>query len=58
MTKINEMPSYANEYTYIVACKSDYYGEYWFYGAYNNKKLAERIAEICNGTVFNSLDVK
>jgi len=51
MMNIHEMPAYANEYNYIVVYKCDYYGEYWFYGAYNNKKVAERIASI----VYNAV---
>ena len=51
MMNIREMPAYANEYAYIVVYKSDYYGDYWFYGAYNNKKVAERIANI----VYNAI---
>ena len=52
---INNMPSYANEYNYIVACKSD--DEYWFYGAYNNKEKAEEVANNYEGVVFSNLEI-
>lgn len=50
---INNMPSYANEYTYIVACEDC--GEYWFYGAYDNLAKAEMVANDCEGVVLNNL---
>lgn len=51
---INNMPSYANEYTYIVACEDC--GEYWFYGAYNDLAKAEMVANDCEGVVLNNLE--
>ena len=55
MMNINNMPSYANEYAYIVACECD--NEYWFYGAYNDKGQAEQVATDCEGVVFNNLEI-
>jgi len=52
---INNMPSYANEYNYIVACEYD--NEYWFYGAYNNKEKAEEVANNYEGVVFSNLEI-
>lgn len=47
---INNMPTYAKDYKYIVARYVD--GEYWFYGAYNEKDRAMRVAlQVC-GTWF------
>ena len=40
MTKINNLPTYATEYRYIVARAID--GAFWFYGAYNDGEKAER----------------
>ena len=34
MTKINNLPTYAKNYKYIVARLID--GDWWFYGAYND----------------------
>jgi len=59
MMNIHEMPSYASEYLYIVVYKCEYNNEYWFYGAYNNKKLVERIATdiLGYGIVLNNLKI-
>ena len=50
MTKINNLPTYANEYKYIVVREID--GEWWFYGAYNEGSKAEHAAVECNGEIF------
>ena len=50
MTKINNLPTYATEYKYLVAREID--GELWFYGAYNEGSRAERAAVECNGEIF------
>lgn len=50
MTKINNLPTYATEYRYIVARAID--GAFWFYGAYNDGEKAERAAIECGGEIF------
>ena len=52
MTKINNLPTYAKNYKYIVARLID--GGWWFYGAYNDGTKAERAAIECDGEIFRS----
>lgn len=52
MTKINNLPTYATEYRYIVARAID--GAFWFYGAYNDGEKAERAAIECDGEIFRN----
>ena len=52
MTKINNLPAYAQDYKYIVARLID--GGWWFYGAYNDGSKAERAAVECGGEIFRS----
>lgn len=47
---INNLPTYANNYKYIVVRLVD--GEYWFYSAYNNGRLAEKVAFEINGEII------
>jgi hypothetical protein len=49
MTKINNLPSYAMDYTYIVTRLVG--GEHWFYGAYDSYAKAEAVAEEIGGYV-------
>lgn len=50
--KINNLPTYANEYKYIVASRVD--GELWFWGAYNDRDKAYSVAcEIWGEVVTN-----
>lgn len=55
MKNINNLPTYAAEYAYVVATESD--NEYWFYGAYSERAKAEAAAYDCDGKVFNSLEM-
>ena len=52
MTKINNLPTYATEYKYIVARAID--GAFWFYGAYNDGAKAEQAAIECDGEIFRN----
>jgi hypothetical protein len=47
---INNLPDYANEYTYVVATTVD--GELWFYGAYNLRSKAFEAASACGGVII------
>lgn len=49
---INNLPTYANEYPYIVARRVD--GELWFWGAYDNRNEANRIALEIGGEVVTN----
>ena len=40
--KINNLPQYATERKYIVVRKVD--GEYWFYGAWDDRHTANEVA--------------
>ena len=42
MMNINNMPRYAENYDYIVARRVD--GEYWFWGAWNDRDRANEVA--------------
>lgn len=49
--KIKNVPDYAFDYEYVVACWVD--EEWWFYGAYNDEEKADKIAnELFNADVF------
>lgn len=50
--KINNVPTYANEYNYIVAERID--GELWFWGAWNDGNKANEVALEINGEVFQN----
>ena len=48
---INNIPTYANEYKYIVARRVD--GKLWFWGAWNDRDKANDAAEeLGNGVVL------
>lgn len=48
---INNIPTYANEYKYIVARRVD--GKLWFWGAWNDRDKANDVAEeLGNGVVL------
>ena len=49
---IDNMPSYAKDYEYIVARLVDC--ELWFYGAYDSKDKAEEVAYEIEGLVVHS----
>lgn len=49
---INNLPNYSENYAYIVAREVD--GEYWFWGAYNDRNKANEIAENIGGEVFEN----
>lgn len=53
---IKNMPSYADDYEFIVARLVD--GEYWFYGAYANGWEADKIAFGIGGTVFHNVRIQ
>lgn len=46
---INNLPTYANEYKYIVARRVD--GELWFWGAWNDRNKANEVAIEIGGEV-------
>ena len=49
---INNLPTYANEYKYIVVRRVD--GELWFWGAWNDRNKANEVAlEIFGEVVTN-----
>lgn len=49
---INNLPTYANEYKYIVARECD--NEFWFYGAFDESDRANRAAKEVGGVVFTN----
>lgn len=51
MMNINGIPSYAEEMNYIV-CREVEVGEFWFWGAWNDRNEANTIAEEIGGVVF------
>ena len=53
--RINNKPSYANDYEFIVAREID--GEYWFYGAYADGFKADRVAMEIDGIVFHNVRI-
>ena len=56
MVKINNKPTYADNYEWIVAYVS--YGEYWFYGAYTNGYVANKVACEMDGELIYNEDYK
>lgn len=52
---VNNMPTYAKEYNYIVARECD--GEYWFYGAYETADRANRVAVEVGGVVVDNATI-
>ena len=49
---INNLPTYATDYRYIVARRID--GELWFYGAWDDANTANKVAlEIGGETIDN-----
>ena len=50
--KINNLPSYATDYPFIVASIID--DELWFYGAYRDSSKAEQVALSIDGIAINS----
>lgn len=56
MMTVQNVPEYAKNYEYIVARHVD--GEYWFWGAWNDRNKANTIAiELKNGVVFHVEDL-
>lgn len=49
---INNLPTYANEYKYIVARRVD--GELWFWGAWNDLNKANEVALEIGGEVVTN----
>lgn len=50
---INNVPDYANDYRFIVARYVD--GEYWFWGAWNDRNKANEVAiELGDASVFEN----
>lgn len=49
---INNLPTYANEYKYIVVRRVD--GELWFWGAWNDRDKANEIASEIGGEVVTN----
>lgn len=49
MSKVNNFPTYAAQYKYIVTRL--YNGEHWFWGAYNDYFKAEQVVEEIGGYV-------
>ena len=54
---INNKPAYADDYEFIVARKVD--DEFWFWGAYENGFIADRIAsEIGDCIIFHNVRIQ
>lgn len=49
---VNNVPTYAKEYNYMVARECD--GELWFYGAYETKERATEVAIEVRGIVIDN----
>lgn len=49
---INNLPTYANEYKYIVAQRID--NELWFWGAWNDRNKANKVALEIGGEVVTN----
>ena len=54
--KINNEPSYARDYEFIVARKVE--NEYWFWGAYEDGFIADRAASEIGGVVFHNVRIQ
>ena len=56
MIKIQNEPEYAKDYEFVVARKYD--GEYWFWGAYENGFIADKVAHEINGVIFHDVRIQ
>ena len=56
MTTINNMPSYAADYEFIVVTKND--DELWFYGAYADGFKAEKVASDIDGIIIHNVRIQ
>lgn len=54
--KINNKPAYADDYEFIVARNCD--GEWYFYGAYSDGFVAERVSIEIGGIVFHNVRIQ
>lgn len=54
--KIQNEPAYAKDYEFVVARKYD--GEYWFWGAYENGFIADKVAHNINGVIFHNVRIQ
>ena len=52
MNEIKNKPNYAKEYSFIVAREID--NDLWYWGAYNDRNEANRVASEINGMVFQN----
>ena len=50
--KVNNVPNYAKNSNYLVVRKYD--GEYWFWGAWEDKESAYKIANAIGGYVVEN----
>lgn len=50
--KVNNVPGYAYDHKYVVARLCD--GEYWFWGAWDDLKEAQRVAQEMDGIVVET----
>lgn len=53
---ILNMPTYANNYEFIVVRKID--GDYWFWGAYANGFKAEEVATEIGGLIIHNVRIQ
>lgn len=56
MIKIQNEPTYAKDYEFIVARECD--GEYWFWGAYEEGHRAEKAALEIDGIIFHNVKIQ
>ena len=54
--KINNEPTYAKDYEFVVARLVD--GEYWFWGAYADGFKAEQAATEIGGVIFHNVRIQ
>ena len=54
--KINNCPSYASDYEFIVVRK--YNNEYWFYGAFSNGFTADAVCSKINGVIIHNVRIQ
>ena len=50
--KVNDVPDYAKDSNYWVVRECD--GEYWFWGAWNDRERADHIARVIGGIVVEN----